>query len=76
MLDNILGNTDGRLMIKIDVEGFELNVLRGAVDTLKRTKYLMIEIRDENRRDVFSFLRHKGFRLWDIHGINYLWVKA
>ena len=31
-------------LIKLDVQGFELNVLKGGINTLKKTKYLVIEL--------------------------------
>jgi FkbM family methyltransferase len=34
----------GRLLVKIDVEGHELHVLRGAVDTLARTAVCVVEL--------------------------------
>lgn len=41
-LDNIIPPTESVSMIKIDVEGAELQVLEGAIETIKRTKPLII----------------------------------
>lgn len=56
-------------LIKIDVEGYELKVLKGAEETLKRCRpKLFIEIDDENLRDqgdsaraVITYLRSLGY---------------
>jgi len=37
-------------LIKIDVEGFEMNVLRGAKDTLKSCNFLMIELNNNSKK--------------------------
>ena len=37
-------------MIKIDVEGYELEVLKGATKTLKSVKYLMIELNNNTKK--------------------------
>ncbi len=50
-------------LLKIDVEGAELAVLRGAYETLKKTKYVMIEVWDQNKDEVFNLMRSLGFRL-------------
>ena len=42
-LDSICTNLE-ILFLKIDVEGYEYNVLQGATKTLEKTKILMIEI--------------------------------
>ena len=46
-LDNILKdlNNLGKLGIKIDTEGYELEVILGAKETLKTTKFVMAEVR-------------------------------
>lgn len=58
--------------IKIDVEGHEMEVLRGASRTLETFKpKLLVEIdRSRHNKDSFagiiSFLRHKGYRCYTI----------
>ena len=46
-LDNILSNSHnlGKVGIKIDTEGYELEVILGAKETLKTTKFVMAEVR-------------------------------
>jgi len=46
-LDSILSgvNLIGNIGIKIDVEGFELDVIQGASETLKRAKFVLAEVR-------------------------------
>jgi FkbM family methyltransferase len=46
-LDTILKdmNNLGRIGIKVDVEGFELAVIKGAGNTLKNTKFVLAEVR-------------------------------
>jgi hypothetical protein len=38
------GLSSGDVLLKVDVEGAELDVLRGAKKTLERTKVLVLEI--------------------------------
>ena len=67
-LDNILNNMTPNL-IKIDVEGYEVNVLKGALNTLKKAdlKILLIETNGLsskyklNEDDIFSILQEYGF---------------
>lgn len=45
-LDNVLANANyGNIGIKIDTEGYELNVIKGAKNTLKNTKFVIAEVR-------------------------------
>jgi len=63
-----------RILLKIDVQGFELSVLRGAVETLKNCVYIYVECSEVNLyvgqslyRDVADFLNHEGFDLHSRH---------
>jgi len=45
-LDDVVdGDSLGKVGIKIDTEGFELNVIRGAKEILKTTKFVLAEVR-------------------------------
>ena len=53
--------------IKVDVEGHELAVLRGAADTIRRERpNMLIEVEEQHRRgalqDTFEFLSDTGYR--------------
>jgi len=48
--------------IKVDVEGAEVDVLKGASEVLKRVAYLLVEVRNENLGEVSRLLKEKGFR--------------
>ena len=49
--------------IKIDVEGFELSVLKGAEKTILRTHpVIMIEVFDENKMIIDDIMRSYGYR--------------
>lgn len=49
-------------LVKIDVEGFELNVIKGMIKTLKDHKpYITIEIRDKNFHEIHSMLKSIGY---------------
>jgi hypothetical protein len=53
-------------MVKIDVEGAELAVLRGASRLLTECRpVLLCEIFDENRREVDQLLLAQGYRFFD-----------
>lgn len=53
--------------IKIDIEGFELNALRGMPKALLSCKCMMIEV-TENQLEVSDILVQSGFRIEDEHG--------
>lgn len=49
--------------VKIDVEGFELEVIKGMVDSLRKSKpYIMIEIWDKNYNDIVSIMAKLGYK--------------
>jgi FkbM family methyltransferase len=56
-------------LIKIDVEGYEMEVLKGAEKTLQSTKYLMIELNNNTKKygssnnDIEKYINNIGFKL-------------
>ena len=71
-LDNLHHNIkDKFIVLKIDTEGFELNVLKGAKKLLLNNKvFCQIEIKDNNIEEVFSFLKNNNFKLISINKFN------
>lgn len=63
---------DRLAVVKIDVEGHELKVLRGAIQTLQRDKPVCI-VESEERHNaggiaqVFDFFRSIGYDIWFVH---------
>ena len=64
-------SSDGSLAVKIDVEGFELEVLAGMQRTLKENRGI-VQIESTTTRDsVVEFMRKCGYELvadfyWDL----------
>tara|TARA_B100001057_G_scaffold465344_1_gene521377 strand:+ start:663 stop:1334 length:672 start_codon:yes stop_codon:yes gene_type:complete len=50
-LDDIISNENelGRIGIKIDTEGYELNVIKGASETLKSAHFVLAEVRHNHK---------------------------
>ena len=77
-LDNILKNEklSGKTLLKIDTEGYELEVLKGAEYILKITDYVVLEVRLENVKtynpsEIITFLLNKNFYFYKILKVNY-----
>ena len=85
-VDKILENEvlNGNVLLKIDCEGDELNILKGAKDVLEKVSYVIVEVRLQkiktyNPSQIINFLYEKNF-LWneilDVYfakkGIDYL----
>ena len=60
-LDTLLKDKNklGKIGIKIDVEGYELDVVLGAIETLKFTKFLIIEVRHNHESLIGSYKLHE-----------------
>ena len=61
----------------MDVQGFELEVLKGATKTLKNTKVIVLEINNHDGYkgsptyfEIDDFLRNKNFELYDLLASN------
>ncbi len=60
-------------LLSIDTEGFDLNVLNGANDTLKNTACIIIETRYNDVNEINAILHKAGFRLVKTTDCNYIW---
>jgi len=74
-LDTIMKKykTPNNCFVKLDVQGAEIDVLKGAAELLKRTEFILLEISTLNYNhkapqftDVIIFLKNIGFILFDI----------
>jgi FkbM family methyltransferase len=70
-VDEVTDFSGRTLAIKIDVEGFELEVLAGLKRTLKENRGIVQIETIENRNDVIEFMRQSGYELvadfyWDL----------
>ncbi len=80
-------NLDNIGLIKMDVEGFEKNVLEGGVETLKRNGYPKIlfeswrESRESEgipaiklREELFDYIRSIGYRIIPVNGWEEMFI--
>lgn len=74
-LDQIVQShaSNGPFGLKIDTEGFELEVLRGSTETLQNTEFVLLESqidvygnRTYTQAELYGFLDAHGFQLYDI----------
>ncbi|MEM2297839.1 MAG: FkbM family methyltransferase [Ignisphaera sp.] len=62
-LDTLLSDIGNIKLLKIDVEGAELSVLKGAKEVLKKTQYIMIEVWPHTRNKILKLLKMSDFKL-------------
>ncbi len=77
-LRSLLGADDGFDMIKMDVQGAELDVIRGGLGIVRNTRYLLLELQTHNYNlgaphldEVVAFLHGEGFTVVDIVDLMY-----
>ena len=69
-------------MIKIDVEGYEMEVLKGATKTLETVKYLMIELNNNTKKygssniEIEKYLKSLGFKVLMEHWPDKVFYRA
>ena len=69
-------------MIKIDVEGYEMQVLKGATKTLENIKYLMIELNNNTKKygsnnvEVERYIASLGFKVLMDHWPDKVFYRA
>jgi len=57
-------------LIKIDVEGHELSVLAGAVETIRRCRpWFIIEVWDDSRPEVTAFMKELDYTIVPLQGL-------
>jgi hypothetical protein len=61
--------------MKIDVEGFEEEVIAGAPGTLSRSKFLIIEAHNAAQRDHLTRLLGPGWRRRKLGSSDYLFAR-
>jgi FkbM family methyltransferase len=66
---------DGPFLVKVDAEGAELDVLRGAEQTLERSELVLLEVSlfeflpgAAQLHDVVAFMKERGFVAYDLYG--------
>ena len=63
-LDNLFSYSDKFLILKVDTEGFEFEVLKGAKKLLISNKcYCQIEIIEKNKKEIFKFFESINYKL-------------
>jgi len=79
-VDGIVARREARppYLIKIDVQGAELDVLRGAENALKHTEYILLEVslfqffkNGPSFSDVVAYMKGKGFVPYDLYELQY-----
>lgn len=79
-IDGLLNETGakGPFLLKVDVQGAELEVLRGAERMLADTEYIVLEVSlfrffqdGPDFHDVVQYMKRHGFVVYDISGLQY-----
>ena len=73
-LDELVKNkkTKGRYLIKVDIDGRDIEVIQGSINTLKETDCVIIEALYPKIGETIVFLEKNKFFLWGIVDIIYV----
>ena len=63
-------------LIKIDVEGWELNVVRGAEDTIKKHRPLLVVEQKPNNAERYGVKQLDAVKLLQSWGMSIAWIKS
>lgn len=71
LLDNLIKYKNKKIILKIDTEGHELEVLKGAIFLLKNNKcFCQVEVKNKNKKSVFYFFKKNNYKLVSINKTN------
>jgi FkbM family methyltransferase len=76
-VDSLLEKTAGEVLLKIDVQGFELEVLKGCEEVLPRCEVIVCECRvspygnSPSFFDIAQFMKARGFVVYDLINLVY-----
>lgn len=77
-LSTLLGTPEGFDLIKMDVQGAELDVIRGGLPIVRNSRYLLLELQTHNYNlgaphfeEVVAYLHGEGFGVVDIVDLMY-----
>ena len=71
-LDNICQSYEGPFLVKIDVDGAELEILKGADSCLDDVYWFVVEVWLSRIGEITRILNEKNFQLWDIVDLAYM----
>ena len=76
-IDHVINSVDTPCLMKIDVQGYELEVLRGAQELLPRVRYLLVEcsftelyLGQALVGDVVKYLHERGYALTGVYDLK------
>lgn len=77
-LTTLLGSEEGFDLIKMDVQGAELDVIRGGIAIVRKSRFLLLELQTHDYNlgaphfeEVVAFLHGEGFAVIDIVDLMY-----